>query len=95
MKTLSVSENQNIRLDISVNFLRKKHFFYTLKQQHFVLISFYSFEGVRYFWVKICIFFSKLLSATNQQLFRVNESDIGQDLQTKLHSSVKLLVLVL
>ena len=62
---LGIFEKQRIKLEIAVIFLKKKHFFYTLRQQHF-FISFCSFEGVRYFWVELCIFFSKLLSATNQ-----------------------------
>ena len=40
----------------------KRNIYYTLKQQWFYLISFYTFEGVRY----------------NQQLFCVTENDIGQ-----------------
>ena len=59
---------KSIKLDIFVNSLRKKHF-YTLKQQWLFLISFYSFEGERYFWVKLCIFLYKLPSVINQQLF--------------------------
>ena len=56
----------------------KRNIFYTLKQHWFFLISFYSFEGVRYFWVELFVFFYKLRSTTNQQLFCVTESDIGQ-----------------
>ena len=33
------------------------------------LISICSFEGVQHFWLELAIFYSKLLSATNQQLF--------------------------
>ena len=33
------------------------------------LISIYSFEGVQHFWLELAIFYSKLLSPTNQQLF--------------------------
>ena len=69
MKTLGVSEKQIIKLEISANIL-KKNFFNTLKQ-HYFFNFIYSFEGVWYFWVKLCIFFSKLLSATRQQLFYV------------------------
>ena len=47
---------------------QKKTFFYTSKQ-HFFFISIWSFEGVRLFWLELAIFYSKLLSATNQQLF--------------------------
>ena len=35
----------------------------------FFLISICSFEGVQHFWLELAIFYSKLLSATNQQLF--------------------------
>ena len=35
------------------------------------------FEGVRYFWVELCIF-SKLISANSQQLFCVTDSNIRQ-----------------
>ena len=35
----------------------------------FFLISIWSFEGVQLFWLELAIFYSKLLSATNQQLF--------------------------
>ena len=33
------------------------------------MILFCIFEGVRYFWVKLCVFFTKLLSDTNQKFF--------------------------
>ena len=88
MKTLGVSEKQIIKLEISANIL-KKNFFNTLKQ-HYFFNFIYSFEGVWCFWVKLCIFFSKLLSATRQQLFYVTECDMlrpDKDLQTMLHSS--------
>ena len=42
IKVLGNSEKQRINLDIFVNFLKKKRFFYTLKQ-YFCLISFFSF----------------------------------------------------
>ena len=35
----------------------------------FFFISICSFEGVQPFWLELAIFYSKLLSATNQQLF--------------------------
>ena len=72
-----MSEKQKIKLGIFINFLEKKYLSH-IKATLFVLISPCSFEGVRYFWVELCIFFSKLLSATNQQLFCVTESDIGK-----------------
>ena len=62
-------------MDIFVNFLKKKHF---LDFENNFFNSFCSFEGVLYFWVESCIFFSKLLSATSQQFFCVTEDGIGQ-----------------
>ena len=38
----------------------------------FFLISIWSFEGVQLFWLERAIFYSKLLSATNQQLFSLS-----------------------
>ena len=49
-------------------FSQKETSFYTSKQ-HFVFISICSFEGVQHFWLELAVFYSKLLSATNQQLF--------------------------
>ena len=94
IKILGIFEKQRIKLEISVIFLKKKHFFYTLRQQHF-FISFCSFEGVRYFWVELCIFFSKLLSATNQQLFCVTENSIEQEPSNHTPPLYELLVSVL
>ena len=76
IKILRISKKQRIRLDIFVIFLEKKLFF---------LISICSFQGVQYFRLELSIFYSKLLSATNQS-FCATESDI--DLQTILHSSM-------
>ena len=72
------------------------------KRQHFLdfkttiifLISFCTFEGVRFFRVELCIFFSKLPSATNQQLFCIIESDIGQGLSNHTPPLYELLVSV-
>ena len=47
-------------------FSEKETFFLHFKTTFF-LISICSFEGVQYFWLKLAIFYSKLLSATNQQ----------------------------
>ena len=66
-KNFRNSEKQRIKLNIFVNFLKKKHFF-TLQSSIF-FISIWSFEGVQLFWLELAIFYSKLLSATNQQLF--------------------------
>ena len=60
------SEEQIIKLNIFVNFRKKKHIFLTLRQPRFLLISFSSFKGVRYFLSRTLYFFSKLPSAVNQ-----------------------------
>ena len=72
---LGIFEKQRTELDIFVNFLKKKHFFYTLSNSCF--ISFYLFKEERCFWVELCIFFSTLPSFTNQQLSCVTERNIG------------------
>ena len=70
---------QRIKLDIFVNFLKKETFFYTLKQQWFFLIPFYSFEDAATILLNRTLYvFYKLPSATNQQLFCITERDIGQ-----------------
>ena len=48
------------------------------------MISFYSFEGVRYYWVELCIFFYTLPSATNQQLFCVTKQPLYELLPSVL-----------
>ena len=45
-------------------FSQKETFFYTSKQHFFISIC--SFEGVQHFRLELAIFYSKLLSATNQ-----------------------------
>ena len=77
MTILGISGKQRIKLDVFVNFLKKKPLFLHFKTTTFFFVSFYSFEGVQYFWVELWIVFSKLVSATNQQLFYVTEGDIG------------------
>ena len=57
-------DKHRIKLDISDNFIKKKHFLH-FKQQKFFLISVCSFERVQHFWLELCIFYSTLLSATN------------------------------
>ena len=47
----------------------KRNIFFTL-QSNIFFISIWSFEGVQLFWLELAIFYSKLLSATNQQLFK-------------------------
>ena len=72
IKSSGISEKQRIKLDIFVNFLKKKYFFRLSSDNNF-------FWAVRYFWVEPCIFFFfRLLSVTKQQMFCVTESDIGQ-----------------
>ena len=63
-------EKQRIKLEIFVKFLKKKTFFYTLKQQWFILYAFYSFEGVGYCWVELCYFFFQVPSTTNHFFLR-------------------------
>ena len=65
---LGIFEKQRTKLDIFVNFLKKKHSFF---------ISFYFFKEERCFGVELCIFFSTLPSFTNQQLSCVTERNIG------------------
>ena len=72
----------------------KRNILYTLKQQQFFSISFCSFESVRYFWVQLCIFFCKLLSATTQQLFCVSKIDIRQGTSNHAPPLYELLVSV-
>ena len=47
----------------------KRNIFLHFKTTFFLLISICSFEGVQPFSLELAIFYSKLLSATNQQLF--------------------------
>ena len=52
MKALGISEKK----ELIYQFPQKETFFHFIKQQHFLLISFYSFEAVRYLWVEIWYF---------------------------------------
>ena len=54
---LRIPRNRELNWTFLSIFSKKPNVFYTLKQQWLFLISFYSFEGVRYFWVKLYIFF--------------------------------------
>ena len=47
----------------------KRNIFLHFKTTIFFLISISSFKGVQHFWLELAIFYSKLFSATNQQLF--------------------------
>ena len=67
IKISGIFEKQIIKLDILGNFLKNKHFLHC--KTTFFLISICSFEGVQHFWLELAIFYSKVLSATNQQLF--------------------------
>ena len=64
-KISGISEKQRIKLNIFVNFLKKKRFFYTSKQHFF----YFNLKFWRSATLLTRTFYSKLLSATNQQLF--------------------------
>ena len=63
-KNLGIPRNRELNWTF-FSIFSNRIIFYSLKQQWLFLISFYSFEGVQYFWVELCILFSKLPSATN------------------------------
>ena len=75
-KILGIPRNRKLN-GTFLSVFSKRNFSLHFKQQWLFFISFYSFEEVRYFWAELCIFFSKLPSRTNQQLFCLIESDIG------------------
>ena len=54
---LGIPRNKELNW-IFLSIFWKRNIFYTLRQQWFFLVSFYSFEGVRYFWLELCIFFT-------------------------------------
>ena len=91
IKVLRIFGKQRIKLDIFVNFLKTKHFFTLQNNSNF----FHSFHRFPYFWVKHCIFFSKLLSATNQQLLCVTKNDFGRGFSNLISDLFELLVSVL
>ena len=82
---LGIPRNRELNWTFLSIFLKRK-IFYTLKQQWFFLISFYSFEGIQYFWVELCIFFYKSPSATTQLVSLKVISD--KDHWTILHPSM-------
>ena len=81
-KILGISEEKRIKLDISVNFLKKKCFF-TFQNNNFFFISICSFERVQHFWFELCIFIPSCFLQPTNNCFCATESDI--DLQTILH----------
>ena len=91
IKVLGIFGKQRIKLDIFVNFLKTKHFFTLQNNSNF----FHSFHRLPYFWVKHCIFFSKLLSATNQQWLCVTENDFEREFSDLISHLYELLVSVL
>ena len=64
-KILGIPRNRELNWTF-LSIFSKREIFYTLKQKWFFLILFYSFEGIQYFWVELCIFFYKSSSATTQ-----------------------------
>ena len=88
IKILGISEKQRIKLDIFVNFLKKKYFFYTLKQTNNNFFDFIlPFWGVRYFWIELCIF-SKLPLLPTNSCFASLKAISDRALQTILHTSM-------
>ena len=77
MKIFGISKTQKIKLDIFVEFLKKKQFLH-FKTIIIFFILFCSFWRSELLLSRTLYLFSKLLSATNQQLLFVTESDIGQ-----------------
>ena len=70
-----------------MSILSKRNIFYTLKQQYF-FISFCSFEGVRYFWVELFIFFSSCSLQLTNSCFASLKEISDRDLQIILHPSM-------
>ena len=81
-KSFTNSEKRRIKLNIFVNFLKDKHFFYILRQQQFFLISFCSFEGVRYFLVELLSFFPSYPMEPTNSCFASLKAIWDSDLQT-------------
>ena len=78
IKILGIYEKQKIKLDIFVNFVEKKNNFLDFKLTMIFFYFIFQVWRTVIFWVKFFIFYSKLHSETNQQLFCPTESDIGQ-----------------
>ena len=79
-KISGIAEKQRIKLEIFVNFLKKKHFF-TL-QNNIFFISICSFEGVQHFDSNSLSFIPTCSLQPTNNCFRATASDI--DLQTIL-----------
>ena len=76
-----ISEKQRIKLNIFVNFLKKKHFFTV--QSNIFFISIWSFEECNSFDSNSPSFIPSCSLQPTNNCFRATESDI--DLQTILH----------
>ena len=66
-KILGIPRNRELNWTF-LSIFSKRNIFLHFKTTFF-FISICSFEGVQHFWLELAIFYSKLLSATNQQLF--------------------------
>ena len=95
MKILGISEKQMIKSDLSVNFLKKKLLLLHFKTTTFFLFDFTVLKECSTFEWNSWIVFSKLLSASNQQLFCITEGNIGQEPSNHVPLLYKLLVLLL
>ena len=82
-KSFTNCEKQRIKLNIFVNFFKKKHFFYTLRQQSFFFISFPSFEGVRY--SNYLSFFPSYPMHPTNSCFALLKAILDRDLQNILN----------
>ena len=71
-----IFEKQRIKLKIFVNFLKKKHFLHIKTTIKCFWFHFAVLKECDIFQSN-CIIFSKLFSASNQQLLCITESDIG------------------
>ena len=80
-----ISEKQRIKLDIFVNFLKKKHFF-TLQNNIFLKFQFTVLKECNSFESNSLSFIPSCSLQPNNNWFCATESDI--DLQTILHSSM-------
>ena len=85
IKTLEIYEKNRIKLDIFINFLKKKQFFRLLNNNSSFLTSFWKFEGLRCFWIELFIFCSKCQPTV---VFVPLKVILDRDLQTIFHPSV-------
>ena len=84
-KISRISEKQRIKLDIFVNFLKKKHFF-TLQNNIFFLFQFVVLKECNTFDSNSLSFIPSCCLQPAKNCFCATESDI--DLQTILHASM-------